>query len=232
MNDTGKIVQAARVQKSLTPKQLAKQCGVSESYIVDLEAGRKIANESLLKRLSGLLGVNFNTDLGELADVEEKTAKVSAPSPTVPRGLGKESVTKEKPSEQWEMAFGNVLKKVPVYDMQTWQIVDHKLQPILNNKIDGYAPDKVVFVRLADSLLQGMGLKAGDIIKIVMIREIVNNALHLVQVEGKRYIRRIRKLEGDKLLLLDLDRDNKTDVRSSKEIEILGRCFAAEIFFV
>jgi hypothetical protein len=141
-------------------------------------------------------------------------------------------MVKEKPSEQWEMAFGNVLKKVPVYDMLTWQIVDDKLQPILNNKIDGYAPDKVIFVRLADGLLQEMGLKAGDIIKIVMIREIVHNAIHLVQVEGKRYIRRVRKLEGDKLLLLDLDRDNKTDVRSSKEIEVLGRCLAVEIFFV
>jgi transcriptional regulator with XRE-family HTH domain len=232
MTNIGKIVQTARIQKGLTPKQLAKQCGVSESYVVDLEAGRKIANESLLKRLSSLLGVNFNTDLGELADVEEKTSKVTVPSPTVSRGSGKESMVKEKPSEQWEMAFGNVLKKVPVYDMLTWQIVDDKLQPILNNKIDGYAPDKVIFVRLADGLLQEMGLKAGDIIKIVMIREIVHNAIHLVQVEGKRYIRRVRKLEGDKLLLLDLDRDNKTDVRSSKEIEVLGRCLAAEIFFV
>jgi phage repressor protein C with HTH and peptisase S24 domain len=140
-------------------------------------------------------------------------------------------VTQEKPTEQWEMAFGNVLRKMPVHDLATWQIKDYKLQPLINNKIDGFAPDKVIFVRVAGQSLHGLGIKEGDVLKVVLLRDIVHNGVHIVDIGGKPSVRRLRKLDGDKVLLMEFDRENKTEIRGSKEVNVIGRCLSAEIVF-
>lgn len=224
MNDIGKIVATARKQQGLTPKQLAKQCGVSETYITDLEAGRKIVNEALLKRLAKLLTVNFNRDLGELAENELKEVKVTVPAPRIQT---KEPVA--QPSEQWELAFGNILRKIPIYNLQTWQVQDYRLQPVVDNKIDGFAPDKIIFVAVFGEQLNGIGIKQGDHLKVALIREFVRNGVFLVKSGNVHRVRRITKLDGDKLLLADFDRDPHTVISSSKEVEIVGRCISAEI---
>lgn len=229
MSDLGKNIQNARVQKGLTLKQLAKQCGVSETNIADIEAGRKIVNEALLKRIAKILEADLTSDLAELAQDEpaEQHKSAKPPGPSL-----RKTQTQDKPSEQWEMAFGNVMRKLPVYDLDSWQIVDDRLQPVVNNKIDGFAPDKIVFVRVKGSGLQGLGIKEGDLIKTVLVRDIIHNGIHLLRLGGKPCVRRVRKMDGDKVLLMDFDRENKTEMRDIRETEVIGRCLSAEIILV
>lgn len=228
MSDLGKMIQTARVNKGLTAKQLAKQCGVAETNIVDIEAGKKIANEALLKRFAKILEVPLNTNFADMADCE-KQEQQSVSNPIIKPTVRKKPVVHEEPLEQWEMAFGNVLRKLPVYDLHPWRITDHRLQPVLNNKIDGFAPDKVVFARLTGGALQGLGVKQGDLLKVVLGREFVHNSVQLVRIDGVVHVRRVRKLEGEKILLIDFDGESKTDVRTIKETEFVGRCLSAEI---
>ncbi len=227
MHDIGKLIQTARVSKGLTAKQLAKQCGVAESNIIDIEGGRKIASEALLKRFAKLLAVDLNIDFADLADQEpparQKNIKIDAGS----RAEKKDKT--EKPVEQWEMAFGNILRKIPVYDLETWQVVEQRLQPVTNNKIDGVAPDKLIFVRMRGDALLGLGVKNGDLLKVALARDITHNGIHLLRMGGRLYLRRTRKMDGEKVLLMDFDRDSKTEIRTVKEIETVGRCLAAEI---
>lgn len=229
MSDLGKMVQAARAKKGMTAKQLAKRCGVAESNIVDIEAGRKIANETLLQRFVKILEVDLNTDLTDLADRELQERQPVSKAKTKNQIVHKSQNIQENPSDQWELAFGNVMRKLPVHDLDNWQITDYRLQPVINNKIDGFAPDKVVFVRVKGDVLQGLGIKDGDLLKVALIREILHNGVQLIRIGGKFCIRRVRKLDGDKILLVDFDRDSKTEIRTVKETEIVGRCLTAEI---
>ena len=224
MNELGKKIAAARKQKGITPKQLAKKCGVSEPFIADMEAGRKIVNETLLKRLAKVLEVNFDIGLGEIAEnepIEDRKIILAARETTKTPNI--------QPLEQWDLAFGNVLRKVPVHDLQTWEIKDYRLQPVVSNKIDGFAPDKVIFVAVGGNTLNGIGIKQGDYLKVALNREFIRSGVYLINYGDKHVIRRITKLDGDKLLLADFERDPKTDIRNSKEVEILGRCISAEI---
>lgn len=228
MSDLGKKIQAARINKGLTARQLAKRCGVAETNIIDIEAGKKIANETLLQRFVKLLDVNLNTDFGDMADREYQEQQITGKTKTGP-SFRKTEVIQEKASEQWELAFGSVMRKQPVYDLDTWKITDYRLQPMINNKIDGFAPDKVIFVRVRGNGLHGLGIKEGDLLKVVLMREILHDGVYLLRIGGKLCVRRVRKVENEKILLMDFDRDSRTEIRTLKEVEFVGRCLSAEI---
>ena len=51
MSRIGEKIKNLRNKKGLTQKQLSKKLGVSESFINDIELGRKIINESLMTKL-------------------------------------------------------------------------------------------------------------------------------------------------------------------------------------
>ena len=52
----------------------------------------------------------------------------------------------------------------------------------------------------------------------------VDDALMLLAVRGKRVVRKIKKLEGSKLMLQSYDRELVTETVMWAEIQILGRC--------
>lgn len=228
MSDLGKMIQAARVNKGLTAKQLAKQCGVAETNIIDIEAGKKIANEALLQRFTKILEIKLNTNFGDLAERDNQEQQIAGKTKTG-HTSHKTQVTQEKTSEQWELAFGNVMRKLPVHDINSWKIIDYRLQPMINNKIDGFAPDKVLFVRVQGDTLRGLGVKEGDLLKVVLMREILHDGVYILRIGGKLCIRRVRKVDGEKVLLMDFDRDSRTEIRTMKETEFIGRCLSAEI---
>jgi transcriptional regulator with XRE-family HTH domain len=50
MSRLGQKVKEIRIKKGLTPKALAKKAGVSESFLLEAEDGRKILNDGLVNR--------------------------------------------------------------------------------------------------------------------------------------------------------------------------------------
>ena len=42
MSRLGDLIRTERVRQKMTPKQVARKCGVSESYIMAVEAGTRI----------------------------------------------------------------------------------------------------------------------------------------------------------------------------------------------
>lgn len=53
-------IAAARVNAGLTQKQLAEQCGVSESTVISWEAGKTLPNASLLGKFERAVGISLN----------------------------------------------------------------------------------------------------------------------------------------------------------------------------
>ena len=48
MSRLGKKVRTTRIQKGMTPKQLAQKLGVAERFIIEVEEGRRILNDVLV----------------------------------------------------------------------------------------------------------------------------------------------------------------------------------------
>ena len=51
---------AARVNAELTQKQLADACGVSESTVINWEAGKTFPSVGMLGKLEAALGISLN----------------------------------------------------------------------------------------------------------------------------------------------------------------------------
>ena len=58
--DLGHLVRDYRSQRSVTQAQLAKLVGASRKWIVDLEAGKRTADLSLVLRTLKALGLDLN----------------------------------------------------------------------------------------------------------------------------------------------------------------------------
>ena len=66
-----------RVKRGLTQKQLSQTVGVSQSYIADLEAGRRRGDAALIKRLAQALRVRMEDLMTDEARVEPAAGRKS-----------------------------------------------------------------------------------------------------------------------------------------------------------
>ena len=228
MSRLGETIRAARVKAKMTEKALAKKCGMSEKVIKDIEAGTRIVTDDQAQRILKLLGVAnpISTELEVAAEPEVKLRP--RPRAYVIPEPETEKVAPTKPesdqaTDAWLDALGGVVKRVPVID-EKGLAIDHVLFPIVGGKIEGGAPDKVLMYRCPDNALSGFRVFAGDLLLVVPEKNPVDDALMLLAVRGKRVVRKIKKLEGSKLMLQSYDRELVTETVMWAEIQILGRC--------
>ena len=146
--------------------------------------------------------------------------------PLEPDNPQKESATREA-SDAWLDALGGVVKRVPVIDSQG-VAVDHVLTPIIGGKIEGGAPDKVLFYRCPDNALRGFRVFAGDLLLTVPASKPEDDRLMLVFYKGQRMVRKLLKLDGSRLQLQSFDYEFTAEVAPAAEVKILGRCVRLE----
>ena len=51
MSRLGDLIRTERLRSKMTPKQVARKCGVSESYLLAVEAGTKIIADDQARRI-------------------------------------------------------------------------------------------------------------------------------------------------------------------------------------
>lgn len=193
MSRIGDKIKSARQMKKLSQKQLAKKLGVSESFINEVETGKKIANQGLIDRISKILGKEMNDismSFEEQIYKEENRKEYKA----VP-------ITKTV-NEVWTDAFSDVLKNVPIYDYSLNKPENFKRLPVINNKIYGYSKDKVVYIKIQEDDMSGFRMAKGDLAFGHLTQEIQNNAIMLVEYKGIRAIRQVKRLDSSKVLLV------------------------------
>jgi hypothetical protein len=98
-------------------------------------------------------------------------------------------------SDAWLDALGGVVKRVPVMG-EDGVVIDHVPVPIIGGKIEGGAPDKVLFYRCPDNALRGFRVFAGDLLLTVPASRPETDRLMLVSVDGKRMVRKLLMLDG------------------------------------
>lgn len=219
MSRVGEKIKEARLKNGITQKALAKKLGVAEKFINEVETGRKIINESLVGKISKVL----NTDLNDISMVvtdkdlqdemvRERQERVKAP--TKPN---------TEVNEMWNQAFGSVLKNVPIYDYNLTKVQGHKLLSMSSNKIEGHSSDKVFYLLIEQNDMVGFRIQKDDLALCHSIKEIENNSICLIEVNGKRAIRQIKRLDNMKVLLINNSGSLRTETVGLKEIKPIAK---------
>jgi Predicted transcription factor, homolog of eukaryotic MBF1 len=220
MSRVGENIKNTRTSLGMSQKQLAKKLGVAESFINEVETGRKIANQGLIDRLSKVLGKDINDitmSFEEEVYREEKTQKFSS------------EPKKESVKDVWSEAFGSVLKNVPVYGYDLNKAISWKQLPLINNKVEGYAQDKVLYLQIEDDDMIGFRIGHGDLGFAHITHEVENNTICLIEYNNGRAVRQIRKLDNNKLLLISNRGSLRTETVDSRDIKVMAKLDRIEI---
>ena len=238
MSRLGDLIRTERVRAKMTPKQVAKKCGVAESFIVAVEAGTRIIADDQARRILKTIGLKEHNEADftlddiaatvDLASVQPQMAKAVAQ----PKEAEKVASTEEKDEgvvgSVWLDALTSVLKHVPVMNA-VMKPVDHKLLPIQGGKIEGANPDKVFYFLAPDDSMRGFRIHAGDHALVVPSQSPVDGAVMLVEYNNHRYLRKVKKLDTYQVLLQSYDREYDAVTAKLGDVNFIGRVVKLEI---
>lgn len=215
MSRIGEKIKEERTKAGLSVKEFSKKLGLAESFINDVEQGRRIINENIIKKIEKLLNVTLNESVFTEVDKPVENIKDT--------GIGKNT------NKQWEEAFSNLLKKIPVCDINLKEIYDYKYLPVIDKKVEGYSGDKIVFIKAVDDSMRGFRIQKNDTVMVYQNSELISNGLLLIKGEEKNIIRQVKRLDANKALIISHANEIKTETRDIKSINVIGRCIRLEV---
>ncbi|MBR6028827.1 MAG: helix-turn-helix domain-containing protein [Clostridia bacterium] len=242
MSRLGDLIHTERLRQGLTAKQVARKCGMSENYILAVEAGTRIIADDQARRILRTIGLRQQTEADfslddvanavDLAQVQPQMAKAVAPKPKPPEAVRVASTEESKGDKAvsgsvWLDALRDVVKSVPVMNA-VLQPVDHRLLPILQGKIEGANPEKVFYFKTPDDSMRGFRIHSGDLALIVPAQSPVDGAVMLVEYKSHRNLRKIKKLDAVNILLQTYDREYEAESVSVSDCVFLGRVCRVE----
>lgn len=229
MSRVGDKIKQARENCGLSQKALAKKLGLAEKYVNEVELGRKVLSENLISRIGKVL----NTDLNDISmvatdeDLKEEKKNIETrktiSSPASPK------VNLSEVNEDWSSAFSSVLKKVPIYNYNFDKEYGYRELPVHSNKINGYATDKVFYISIEEDDMIGFRIAKGDKALVHSVKEVESNNIYLLEYQGKRVIRQVKKLDNTKVLLISNKGTVVTETTSIKDIKPLAKLDTIEI---
>ena len=241
MSRLGDLLHTERLRRSMTLKQVARLGGVSESYLKDVEEGKRIIADDQARRILKKIGLTEQNEAGFTLDdiastVDLETVKPSpaAPKPTK-RAAENEAVYRDDQQEDksgvagsvWLDALTSVLKRVPVYNAVLKE-TDHRLLPILDGRIEGASPDKVFYFCAPDDSMRGFRILRDDLCLIVPAGSPVDGAVMLVEHDNHRYLRKIKKMDALNVLLQSYDREYNAEPCALPDANFIGRVVKVE----
>ena len=233
MSRLGETIRTARINNKMTEKALAKKCGMSESVIKAIEMGTRIVSDDQAQRILKILGVvnPISTELEVAAEPEvqlrPRPRAYVIPTPEPEKKKEEIKTESDTVTDAWLDALGGVVKRVPIMD-ENGVVIDHILTPIVGGRIEGGAPDKVMFYRCPDDSLRGFRIHAGDLLLTVPAGKIEDEAIMLVVYKNQRIVRKVLKLDGGKVLMQSYDREFTTVTAPLKDVLVMGKCVKLE----
>ncbi len=244
MSRLGDLIRTERIRQKLTPKQVAKKCGVSESYLVAVEAGTRIIADDQARRILKAIGLKQQNEAEftlddiaatvDLTQVQPRMAQAAAARKVHPPEAEKVASDAEQGMDKgvagsvWLDALQSVLKRVPVMNA-VMKPVSYRLVPVENGRIEGANPDKVFYYLTPDDSMRGFRIHRGDLVLTVPAQSPVDGAVMLLNYKEHRYLRKIKILDDRHVLLQSYDREYTADAVEISEIGFLSR--AVQVLF-
>ena len=237
MSRLGDLIRTERIRQKMTPKQVARKCGVSESYLTAVEAGTRIIADDQARRILKAIGLKQQTEAEFTLDDIAATVDLAQVQPRLAEVVRKQPVKQAKPEAElaassqeegiagsiWLDALSSVLKRVPVMNA-VMKPVSYKLVPVENGRIEGANPDKVFFYLAPDDSMRGFRIHKGDIVLTVPAQSPVDGAVMLMNYKEHRYLRKVKVLNDHEVLLQSYDREYEAETVSISDIGFISRC--------
>ena len=235
MSRLGDLIRTERIRQKLTPKQVAKKCGVSESYLLAVEAGTRIIADDQARRILKSIGLKQQTEAEftlddiaatvDLAQVQPRMAAAVQTKKPVKKEAELAASTEDEEGvagSVWLDALQSVLKRVPVMNA-VMKPVSYQLVPVENGRIESANPDKVFFYLAPDDSMRGFRVHKGDIVLTVPAQSPVDGAIMLMNYNEHRYLRKIKLLDDRNVLLQSYDRQYEAETVAINEIGFIAR---------
>ena len=232
MSRLGDLIRTERIRQKLTPKQVAKKCGVSESYLLAVEAGTRIIADDQARRILKSIGLKQQNEAEFTLDDIAATVDLAQVQPRMAAAVQAKKPVKLAASTEddegvagsvWLDALQSVLKRVPVMNA-VMKPVSYQLVPVENGRIEGANPDKVFFYLAPDDSMRGFRIHKGDIVLTVPANSPVDGAIMLMTYNEHRYLRKIKLLDDRNVLLQSYDRQYEAETVPINEIGFIARC--------
>ena len=235
MSRLGDLIRTERIRQKLTPKQVAKKCGVSESYLLAVEAGTRIIADDQARRILKSIGLKQQNEAEFTLDDIAATVDLAQVQPRMAAAVQtKKPVRKEAElaasteddegvaGSVWLDALQSVLKRVPVMNA-VMKPVSYQLVPVENGRIEGANQDKVFYYLAPDDSMRGFRIHKGDIVLTVPANSPVDGAIMLMNYNEHRYLRKIKLLDDRNVLLQSYDRQYEAETVPINEIGFIAR---------
>ena len=239
MSRLGDLIRLERTRQGLTHKQVARKCGVSDKYLMEVEAGTRIIADDQARRILKTMGMQEHTEADFSLDDIAATVDLQSAIPNLgkaPEPAKKAAPEKETPVAEagapvagsiWLDALSGVLKHVPIYNA-VMKEVGHRLLPITNGKIEGAAPDKVYYFKAPDNELRGFRVQQGDLLLVVPAQAAVDGAIMLLQTPQGRILRKVKRVNDYQAMLQKYENSCESEIKNYNEITFVGRCVRLE----
>ena len=224
MSRLGDMIKQERLRAGWSHKQLAKKSGVSEKFLVEVEAGTRIIADTQATRILKVLGKTSEF----IADFEGKADGVPTPEPV--RAAPRPAPAAKKPAaptDAWVNALGGLMRAVPVRDA-AGRDVDSRILPVQSGRIEGVVAEKVFYLVAPDDSMMGYRIRKGDRVLILPATVLVDNAVLLFQSEGLYYLRKVKIQDGGRVLLQWYDYEPHSEVVPAKQLTLVGRARRVE----
>ncbi|MDR1570217.1 MAG: XRE family transcriptional regulator [Oscillospiraceae bacterium] len=237
MSRLGDLLKLERTRRGLTPKQVAKLCGVAEKYLIDVESGSRIIADDQARRILKRIGLEHQNEadfsLDDIAAVTDlaaaKQPPTAQPRPTPDPQRPVISLKAEGDGGIFLSALAEVLHQVPVYDAG-WNIVDTRLLPIIGGRIEGGAPDKTLYFRAPDASCRGFRILPGDLALITPAQSPIDGAIMLVVFNNHRALRKVKIIDEKRVMLQTYDREYEAENAPIESVAFIGRAVRIEIY--
>ena len=235
MSRLGDLIRLERTRQGLTHKQVARKCGVSDKYLMEVEAGTRIIQDEQARRILKVMGLTQQTEADFSLDDIAATVDLQSAVPQLTRAVEKKekqpvAEAKADPGVSgsiWLDALAGVLKHVPIYNA-VMKEVGHRLLPITNGKIEGANPDKVFYFMAPDNDLRGFRVQRGDLVLVVPAQAAVDGAIMLLQTPQGRVLRKVKRVNDYQAMLQKYDDAFESEIKNFNEITFVGRCVRLE----
>ena len=233
MSRLGDLIRTERIRQKLTPRQVAKKTGVSESYLMAVEAGTRIIADDQARRILKAIGLKQQNeaeftldDIASTVDLVQVQPRMAAAAKKPERKeaeLVASSTEEAVAGSVWLDALQSGLRRVPVMNA-VMKPVSYKLVPLENGRIEGANPDKVFFYLAPDDSMRGFRIHRGDIVLTVPANSPVDGAVMLLTYNEHRYLRKIKIRDDRNVTLQSYDRQYEEETVPISEVGFISRC--------
>ncbi|HHX20691.1 MAG TPA: helix-turn-helix transcriptional regulator [Clostridiales bacterium] len=235
MSRLGDLIRLERTRQGLTAKQVARKCGISDKYLLEVESGKRIIADDQARRILRSMGMNEKTEADFTLDDIAATVDLQSALPRVQQAMKKPAAAPAASTQEqgtvegsiWLDALSSVLKHVPVYNAVMKEI-SHRLLPVADGKIEGAPADKVYYFSAPDNAMRGFRVQKGDLVLIVPATAPIDGALMLLETPVGKVLRVTKVMPRFQVMLQTFDQAFESEIANVADLTVIGRAVRLE----